>query len=407
MRIAVFHHLRAGGAKRALYESVKGLVARGHTVDAYTFESADEQFLPLAEVASRVHVEPLTLPGPFQTRWLPLVIQYLNLGRRLQALSALESAHARLAARIDAGGYDVAFVHHDHLIQSPYVLHQLSTPSVYYCQEPLRRYYERPFEEPPAPVGWKGRARALWYGPVEPIFERRHKADDAANARAAGLILANSAYSREAIARAYGTYATVAPLGVDAEHFRPMALEKERAVVTVGRFQANKDQALVIEAAARLPEDVRPTVILVGEATGTAQYRDHLVALARERGVTIELLEHVSDEVLVAAYNRARFAVYTPVMEPFGFVPLEAGACGLPTVGVREGGVRETIRHGETGLLAERTPEAVAEAMARLLADEALTARLGAAARADVLAHWTWARNAEAIEAHLARTAGA
>ena len=123
-------------------------------------------------------------------------------------------------------------------------------------------------------------------------------------------------------------------------------------MVNVGRFQANKDQVLTIEAVARLPEALRPTLILVGESSGTIAYRDHLVALAAERGVRLEQLEHVSDEALVDAYNRSELAVFTPVMEPFGFVPLEAAACGIPTVGVREAGVRESVVHGQQPRLA-------------------------------------------------------
>ena len=87
-------------------------------------------------------------------------------------------------------------------------------------------------------------------------------------------------------------------------------------------------------------------------------------------------------------------------MEPFGFVPLEAAACGVPTVGVREAGVRETILDGETGLLVERDADAVAGAIAALLSDSARRDRLGAQALAHVQAHWTWPRSGEVLEAH-------
>lgn len=401
MRIAIFHHLRAGGAKRALHELAKELRRRGHTLDAYTLSTADESFLPLAPVVDRLHIEPLTLPEPVQTRLLPFALQYLNLRVRLGRLDALEAAQARVAARIDAGGYDLAFVHPDWMVQAPYVLRHLRTPSAYYCQEPLRRYYEPDLAAPPAaPTDLKGRVRAAWYAPIEPAFARRHKADDAANVAAAGLVLANSDYSRESIFKAYGRFARVAPLGVDVGLFHPTGVPKERAVVSVGRFQENKCQALVIEAVARLPEPRRPKVILVGESTGTAAYRDYLAALAAERGVALELREHVDDAALVDAYNRAMLAVYTPVMEPFGFVPLEAAACGVPTVGVREAGVRETVVDGETGLLTDRDPQAVAEAIAQLLDDEARRDRLGAQALAHVHDHWRWTRSGEVLEGH-------
>jgi glycosyltransferase involved in cell wall biosynthesis len=346
-------------------------------------------------------VEPLTLPEPLQTRLLPFALQYLNLRVRLQRLDALEAASARVAARIDAGKYDLAFVHPDWMVQAPYVLRRLRTPSVYYCQEPLRRYYEPDLAAPPAAAtDLKGRIRSAWYAPVEPAFARRHKADDAANVAAAGLVLANSDYSRESIFKAYGRFARVAPLGVDTTLFQPTGVPKERAVVSVGRFQENKCQALVIEAVARWPEADRPKVILVGESTGTAIYRDHLKALAASRGVALELREHVDDAALVDAYNRAMLAVYTPVMEPFGFVPLEAAACGVPTVGVREAGVRETVVHGETGLLAERDAQAVAEAIAALLNDDARREQLGRQALAHVRSHWSWVRSGEVLEGH-------
>lgn len=402
VRIAVFHHLRAGGAKRALCELVRELKARGHHLDAFTLDTADEDFLPIAPLVDHLHVEPLVLPRPIQTRLLPFALQYLNLAQRLRQLSALEAAEARIAERINAGGYDVAFVHPDFLVQSPYVLRHLRVPSVYYCQEPLRRYYEpdtRP--APPPPVGLKGRVRAAWYAPVEPLFARRHKADDAANARAATMVLANSAYSRESIFKAYGLTARLSPLGVDTALFHPTGVPKTHTVVSVGRFQENKCQSLVIEAVGLLPAASRPRVVLVGESTGTAAYRDGLIALAAEKGVGLDVREHVTDAALVDAYNRAKLAVYTPVMEPFGFVPLEAGACGVPTVGVREAGVKETIVDGETGLLVARDARAVAEAIAALLDDETRRERLGAQALAHVRSHWSWRRSGEVLEAHL------
>ena len=182
--------------------------------------------------------------------------------------------------------------------------------------------------------------------------------------------------------------------------FHRTGAAKERAVISVGRFQENKCQSLVIEAVARIEASKRPKVILVGERTGTTAYRDYLQRLAASEGVTLELLEHVSDSALLDAYNRAELAVYTPVMEPFGFVPLEAAACGIPTVGVNEAGVRETVVHGETGLLVDRDVEAVAGAIAELLADDARRKRLGAQALAHVREAWSWTRSAEVLERH-------
>jgi glycosyltransferase involved in cell wall biosynthesis len=90
------------------------------------------------------------------------------------------------------------------------------------------------------------------------------------------------------------------------------------------------------------------------------------------------------------------------VMEPFGLVPLESMACGTPVVAVAEGGVRESVTHGKTGLLAERLPQQFAEALRSLLEDPTLGARLGGYAREEALERWRWERTVMQIEAHLA-----
>ena len=83
--------------------------------------------------------------------------------------------------------------------------------------------------------------------------------------------------------------------------------------------------------------------------------------------------------------NRAMLMIYTPRLEPFGFAPLEANACGTPVLAVAEGGVRETIVDGVNGLLVDDDPRAMADAVTRLSNDREYARRLGQAGRKQVV----------------------
>jgi glycosyltransferase involved in cell wall biosynthesis len=129
-----------------------------------------------------------------------------------------------------------------------------------------------------------------------------------------------------------------------------------------------------------------------------------MAALAAARGVAFTPHLRIPDAEVISLLNRASAMVYAPRLEPFGLAPIEAAACGLPVVAVAEGGVRETVLDDETGLLVANAPEAVAAAVARLLADPALARRLGAAGRANAERRWSLEAATDRIEQALLRS---
>ena len=63
----------------------------------------------------------------------------------------------------------------------------------------------------------------------------------------------------------------------------------------------------------------------------------------------------------------------TPWYEPFGITPVEAMACGTPVIGAAVGGIKETVRDGETGfLIPPKDPDALADRLAKMLAQPSL-----------------------------------
>jgi glycosyltransferase involved in cell wall biosynthesis len=93
--------------------------------------------------------------------------------------------------------------------------------------------------------------------------------------------------------------------------------------------------------------------------------------------------------------------LYCSRLEPFGFAPLEANACGVPVVAVAEGGVRETVVDGVNGLLVDNDPRAAAAAVARLLDDPEYARRMGQSARREVAGKWSVAASVERLERKL------
>ena len=82
-------------------------------------------------------------------------------------------------------------------------------------------------------------------------------------------------------------------------------------------------------------------------------------------------------------------------------------ACGVPVVAVNEGGPRESVVDGVTGLLTPRDESAFADALARILDDDEFAHELGVAARQKVTSEWTWAAASERVEAELTAVASA
>jgi glycosyltransferase involved in cell wall biosynthesis len=399
MRVAIFHNLPSGGAKRSLHEWTRRLASR-HELTLYTLAAADESYLDLRPLVDKVTL--YAYAKPLHNRSLTLngfLLRFSDL-RRLRSLSE------RIAGEIDAADYDVVFVNHCQYTQAPYVLQYLRSSSVYYCQEPPRWLVEpappRPFPAFDTSVSPSSYRLARMVFDI--TFKRLLIKVDRYNTRRAGEILVNSHYSREVIYRTYSRFASFNRLGVDATRFRPLGTGKIPMVLSVGALAPVKGHDFVLQAVALIPANRRPEVVVVADRGSQAE-KAYLQQLASRLDVRLTFHEAVSDEQLVAFYNRASLTACAAIMEPFGLVPLESMACRTPVVAVREGGLRESVLHGQTGLLAERDPEEFGEALDQLLQDEDKRHRLGDQGQAYVTEEWTWERSTDCLERNLCRLA--
>jgi glycosyltransferase involved in cell wall biosynthesis len=399
MRIALYHNLPSGGAKRTLMESAKRLSTR-HRVDAYTLSCAEHDF---GDLRPWVHHHQVF---PFQpSKLFGSPLGRLNQVSRMADLRRLRSLTRQIAQQIDGIGYDVVFVHPCQFEQSPSILRYVRTPTVYYCQEPRRSSYEampkRPYDDD------ANRRRRLFnvVDPLPHLYRRLARRTDQVNTRSADRVFVNSMFMAETVNRLYGISATVAYHGVDVAQFRPLGIEKSHIVLSVGSLTPLKGFDFLVRAMARLDAATCPRLVIASNFQN-ADERLFIELLAKRHGVQLSLLCAIDDDALVTLYNEALLVAYSAIREPFGLVPLEAMACGTPVVSVNEGGVAESVIAGHTGLLVDRDQEQFALAIARLAADSDLAARLGRNGREHVLQHWTWEHAAAGLERSLESAAG-
>ncbi|MFI6436338.1 glycosyltransferase [Streptomyces sp. NPDC050759] len=202
---------------------------------------------------------------------------------------------------------------------------------------------------------------------------------------------------------------SVVPCGVDAEHFRPGARrsgapsrEWPHRLLSCGRLVPRKGYDHAIRALAEVPET--ELLIAGGPSAGDVMSEpeaQRLLWLADQQGVAdrVRLLGAVEPARMPALIGSADAVLCTPTYEPFGIVPLEAMACGVPVVATDVGGHRDSVADGVTGrLVPAGDPGATAEAVRELLADERLRRTLGAVGRERVLARYTWQRVADGVE---------
>lgn len=289
--------------------------------------------------------------------------------RTVQALTYLGGHPARAVAPALVGALRTADIVHTH--------HLRSTPSRLAALAALVR-------RRPAVTTDHGLQGGNWAGLLPRLFQR---------------FLCVSRYS----ARELGTPVNRTRViygGADPGRYFPDPAVARGGVLFVGRLTPHKGVDRLIEA---LPTGAH--LRLVG-STGhdpnwpERDYPAHLRRLAAHHDVSF--LGAVPDAELAVLFRQAAVLVLPSVTrtcygrevrvsELLGLSVLEAMASGTPVVASRLGGLPEVVRHGETGLLVEPgSVQELREALASLLGDAGLRARLGQQAREQVLAQFTW-----------------
>jgi glycosyltransferase involved in cell wall biosynthesis len=211
---------------------------------------------------------------------------------------------------------------------------------VCYCHNPFRYAWS----EREATL----RARGPLLRPPLRLLLNRWRQWDYIAAQRVDQYVANSALTAARIKRYLGREATVLHPPVELERFRPGPVGEHYLVLA--ELMAHKR----IDVAVRAFNRLRRPLIVVGDGP-------ELRRLRRLAGPTVAFTGRVGDERVAQLLSAARALVVTAA-EEFGIAAVEALASGRPVIALGAGGVRESVRAGETGAYYDRDePEALAE----------------------------------------------
>lgn len=352
MKIAIFHELPYGGARRAVLEFGRELKKK-NKIDLFYIDERQEK--NLSGIFSQVTFYKF-IPKKWKGKnWKA------KLYKDTLELYKLRQLHRKVAKVINSGEYDFVFIHGSKFTQAPFILKFVNSTTIYYCQEPLRMVYEELFDN----------TRVLSFG--KRMYERTNrkirKIIDHANVKSADILLANSKYTKQNIKMAYNLSSTVCYMGVDIKRFYPENYKKKFDLLFVGSMEDIDGYSLLQDAISQMRK--KPDV----------RY------LLREK-------EWISDDrVLRKIYCESQLLVCLAYKEPFGLLPIEAQACGLPVVAVAQGGYLDTVKNNQTGFLVQRNAGKIAELLTKLLASPRRIKVIGENAYEDVIENWTWERS--------------
>lgn len=200
------------------------------------------------------------------------------------------------------------------------------------------------------------------------------------------------------------------PCGFDKRELWPVGQTKARRhlglnddgpiVLHVGRMVPRKGVDNVVRGFARLIRErgVKARLVIVG---GESDNPDPAKTPEIGRLQQIACAEGVAGQILFVGrkgrselkyyYSAADVFVTTPWYEPFGITPIEAMACGTPVIGANVGGIKYSVRDGQTGyLVPPNDPVVLGERLASLLTQPRLLQRFSQQAVERVKGLFTW-----------------
>jgi spore coat protein SA len=233
------------------------------------------------------------------------------------------------------------------------------------------------------------------------------RAETLGGLRKADLIITNSSSLESRLSARFPSMSRkirVAWLGVDTSRFSPIQKTSHPRAFTLlfaGRLIPRKGIPVLLQAAKLVKSQIaQPVKVMIAGGSPTSKYARQLQSLSRKFGVHAEFLGTVPHRSIHRVFRKADlFICPSQKHESFGLVNVEAMSSGLPVVASKNGGIKEIIEHGRTGLLINqyRNPQAFAEAICSLIMNKPLYLKMKQEARQIALEKFSWRATADKL----------
>jgi glycosyltransferase involved in cell wall biosynthesis len=243
---------------------------------------------------------------------------------------------------------------------------RIDGPQLLYCHTPPRILYDH--------HDFYLRRQHPARRPLYRLLLARYRRHYERAAQAMNAVVANSETVRRRIRRFLDLDAVVVHPPVDTAAFA--FLGQEPYYLSTARVDVLKRVDVIVEAFRHMPDK---RLVVVSGGSELPRIRESAAGCPN-----IDIRGWTSDADLKACIGSCIATIYIPRDEDFGISPVESMAAGKPVIGVREGGLTETVLDGETGLLLapDPGPDDVARAVATLDPDAALAMRQACQQRA-------------------------
>ena len=373
-----------GGGERTVLNEAVGLQARGHEVVLYCPTMTKNCFPELVEKAEIKEI----------CWWIS------------QEIPGRAAAGMFLSSLLSPGlvrnfrNFDIILAHSQPSNWLAYQVKRKSgIPYVSYLHQTNRFLYPRKIDQM---TGWSSDLN------MELLYQLHRLKSlirrlDSISIRHADHVLVNSEWIKKKVKSCYNLGPEVCYPGVDTSLFQYRSnhddILKEPFILSTNRHYPQKGLHLLIQCLKKLtPEYPSIMCFLTGSYTKyTRQLKDYVLKLGLEKNVMFT--DNLKEYDLLDLYRQAYIYAYTSPEEDFGLGPIEAGACGVPSVVWDHAGPKETVVDGVTGF---RVPpyhiEGMVERQRILLDDVALRIKLGDNAQKFVKERFSWEKHFDKID---------